>query len=148
MSLASTDLQWQLVGRTNRFYQIRNKIRLTNDPFTNNSSYTKRNAGFIQQKAAAVKVNGKKGTLYVAVNDGTNPQKPAKMFKTVAPSGPKASEIAKIAAAVRPDQADLTFRRARKLQRTIAKTNKVRVARKGRSAKRTFKRTAKRPSRK
>ena len=143
----STDLQWALIGRNNKFMQVRNGIRLSSDPLNNNGKYTKRHSGFVQQKAAVVKMNGKTGKVYVAVNDGANQNKPKSMFKTVT-VGTKASEASKAVSVVRPDLADVAFRKARKLTKSAHKVATVRAASKARSAKRTFKRTAKRTSKK
>ena len=132
---ASTDLQWALIGRNNKFYRVANKIRLSADPFNNSGKYTKRHSGFIQAKAAAVKMNGKTGELYVAVNNGENANKPKAMFTST-------STGVKAVSAVRPDLADVAFRRARKLQRTASQMKKVRAASAARSAKRTFTRSA------
>ena len=143
----STDLQWALIGRNNKFMQVRNGIRLSSDPLNITGKYTKRHSGFVQNKAAAVKVNGKTGKVYVAINDGTNMNKPKSMFKTVQ-VGVKSSETSKAVAAVRPDLADAAFRKSRKLTRSVHKVAVVRAASKARSAKRTFARTAKRASKK
>jgi large subunit ribosomal protein L28e len=150
MPAVSADLAWELIGKTNRFAQKRGGIRLSSDPFNNSGNNTKRHAGFLQNSAAAVKINGKTGTVYVAVKDGdaAKAQKPKSAFKSVSATGVKASEVSKIVAAVRPDLADVAFRRARKLAKTFANSKKVRAASKARSAKRTFKRTAKRASQK
>ena len=130
----SSDLQWQIVKRNNKFLQIRNGIRLSNDPFNNNANATRRNAGFINNKAAVVKVKGEK-QLYVTLKTGQNLNQPRKMFtKKVFEVNAKASAVSKAVAEVRPDQADVAFRRARKLSKALSRTTKVRAARKARTA--------------
>lgn len=145
MTVHSTDLQWQLVRRNNKFLQVRNGIRLSNDPFNNSGRCTRRHAGFIAEKVAVVKVKGEK-QLSLTTKDGSadNANKPRKMFKTqVFETNAKASAVSKAAAAVRPDLADMTFRRARKLAKTLAHQQKVRVARKAHCATLKHKRTNK-----
>jgi len=150
-SVHSTDLQWLLVRRNNKFYQNRGHVRLSNDPFSNTSRYTKRHAGFLQTKVAVVKVSGGKNQIYLTTKDGSAAlaNKPNKMFKTqVFPAGVKASVVANAAKAVRPDLADTAFRRARKLGKAMHHKNSVRSARKTyiqkARAKKPFKRTHKR----
>lgn len=144
----STDLQWQLVRRNSKFLQLRGGIRLSSDPFNNNGNWTLRQSGFVQTKAAVVKVKGEK-QLYATVKSGDNLNKPKQMFKkTVFDANVKASTVSKAVAAVRPDLADVTFRRARKLAKALSRTKKLRTATKARSAKLTFKRKATRKSQK
>ena len=143
----STDLQWALLNRKNKFFHCRNGIRLSSDPFNNSGRCTKRHAGFMQEKAAVVKVNGNTGKLYVAVKDGSSPNKPKGSFKTVE-AGLKASATSKVVGTVRADLTDIAFRRAKKLAKAMSNLKKVRAAAKVRSAKRQFKHTAKRASRK
>merc|ERR1719333_109173 len=70
-----------------------------------------------------------------------NANQPRKAFtKKEFDASAKASDVARAAGAVRPDLADIAFRRARKFGRIIARTKKVRAARAARSAKREFKR--------
>merc|ERR1711991_1261487 len=99
-SLTSADLLWQCVSRNNKFYNKRNGIRMSADPFNNTGKATLRHAGFLQAKAAVAKALG----------------------------------------AVRPDLADVAFRRARKFAGLVKRTEQVRAARKARSAKKEFKR--------
>ena len=141
----SADLQWQIVRRNSKFFQIRNKIRLSSDPFNNNGNWTRRQAGFVSDKAAVVKVKGGK-QLYVTLKSGDNLNKPKQMYKKqVFDTNVKASTVSKAVATVRPDLADTTFRRARKLAKVLYRTKKIGAARKERSAKITFKRKAVRP---
>uniref|UniRef100_A0A7S1Q678 Ribosomal eL28/Mak16 domain-containing protein n=1 Tax=Neobodo designis TaxID=312471 RepID=A0A7S1Q678_NEODS len=136
----SADLLWQCVGRNNKYLQMRNGIRLSSDPFNNSGKATLRHAGFLQSKAAVVKVRGEK-KLYVTLKTGDNANQPRKAFtKKEFDASAKASDVARAAGAVRPDLADIAFRRARKFGRIIARTKKVRAARAARSAKREFKR--------
>jgi large subunit ribosomal protein L28e len=127
MSNASADLVWELVGKNNKFLQKRGDIRLSSDPFNNTGKATKRHAGFINAKAAVVKIKKEKEVIVVS-KDGTNTNKPRKQWVKKA-FGAKASDSAKGVAAVRPDLADVAFRRARKLSITAARTAKVRAAR-------------------
>jgi large subunit ribosomal protein L28e len=148
--MASTDLLWQLVGKNNnnKYVQLRNGIRLSNDPFNNSGKCTLRHAGFLQTKAAVVKVRGEK-KIYVTLKTGENANMPRKMFtKKEFDATAKASDVARAVGAVRPDLADLAFRRARKFGRAIVRTKKVRAARAERSAKREFKRKSVRKSKK
>ena len=150
MSTASADLLWQCVGRNNKYLQIRNGIRLSSDPFNNNGKATLRHAGFLQSKAAVVKVRGEK-KLYVTLKTGDNAQQPRKAFtKKEFDAKAKASDVARAVAAVRPDLKDLAFRRARKFSRLMSRTKKVREARAKRTAARKtqFKRKAVRKSKK
>jgi large subunit ribosomal protein L28e len=141
-SQASFDLTWQIVGRNNKYYQKRGTIRFSNDPFNNTGKATKRHAGFLQTKAAAVRVKKEKD-VYVAVKDGSNVNKPAKQWvKNV--TGVKASDASKAVAAVRPDLADIAFRRAAKLTKTAKNVAARRAARKTALAAKTYKRTNKR----
>ena len=136
----SADLLWQIVQRNNRFYKLRNGIRLSSDPFNNTGNDTLRHAGFLQSKAAVVKVRGEK-KLYVTIKNGEHANQPRKAFtKKEFDASAKASDVARAVSAVRPDLADVAFRRARKLARTLSRTKKVRAARKVLSSKRTFKR--------
>ena len=138
----SADLLWQCVGRNNKFLQMRNGIRLSNDPFNNSGKATLRHAGFLQDKAAVVKVRGEK-KLYVTVKSGDNANQPRKAFtKKEFDANAKASDVSRAVAAVRPDLADVAFKRARKFGRIVARISKVRKARAELSAKRTFKRKA------
>ena len=142
----STDLQWQILRRGGKFYQLRNKIRLSSDPFNNNGTYTKRASGFINSKAAVVRVKREK-QLYVTVKDGSNLNMPRKTFKkTEFAADAKPSAVAKAVSAVRPDLADVAFRRSLRLAKGLKRLTKVKAARKALSQgrKKTFKRTAKR----
>ena len=138
----STDLLWQCVGRNNKYLQIRNGILLSSDPFNNTGKATLRHAGFIQEKAAVVKVRGEKKP-YVTLKTGDNANQPRKAFtKKEFDASAKASDVSRAVAAVRPDLADVAFRRARKFQRIAKRTATLRKARAERSSKRTFKRCA------
>lgn len=147
----SADLQWQIVRQNNKFLQKRNGIRLSSDPFNNTGNATRRHAGFINDKAAVVKVKNEK-QLYITVKSGANANQPRKAFtKQVFDANVKASVVSKAVAAVRADQADVAFRRARKFAKVLARTKKVRAARKERSAvvlAKTKKRKTVRPKRK
>lgn len=144
----SVDLQWTLVRQNSKFLQKRGGVRLSSDPFNNNGNWTKRQSGFLNSSAAVVKP-GKNGAIIVTVKDAKSNNKPKKMFvKTVLPAGSKASTASKAVAAVRPDLADVSFRRARKLAIIHSRTAKVAAARKSRSAGIKFARKAVRPSRK
>ena len=139
-SLTSADLLWQCVSRNNKFYNKRNGIRMSADPFNNTGKATLRHAGFLQAKAAVVKVRGEK-KLYVTLKNGENARQPRKMFeKKEFDARVKASDVAKAVGAVRPDLADVAFRRARKFAGLVKRTEQVRAARKARSAKKEFKR--------
>ena len=143
----SADLQWQLVRRNSKFLQLRNGVRLSSDPFNNNARWTRRQAGFINDKAVVLKVA--KGAIVATVKNGTAKNQPKKAFaKQVFAADAKPSTVSKAVAAVRPDLADTAFRRSAKLLRVIKRESKVRAARKERSAKITFKRKAVRPKRK
>ena len=136
----SADLLWQLVGRNNKYLQMRNGIRLSNDPFNNTGNATLRHAGFLQSKAAVVKVKNEK-QLYVTLKNGENANQPRKTYtKKVFEANAKASDVSRAVGAVRPDLADVAFKRARKFARVLSRTKKVRAARKERSSKRQFKR--------
>ncbi|CAD2222753.1 large subunit ribosomal protein L28e [Angomonas deanei] len=144
----SADLQWILVRQNSRFLQKRGGYRLSNDPFNNNANWTKRQSGFINDTAAVVKP-GKKGSIVLTVKDGKNNNKPKQTYtKKVQPAGVKASAVSKAAAELRPDQADVTFRRARRFARLASREKKVRDARKALSATKKFARKAVRPKRK
>ena len=139
--MASVDLQWLLVKNNNKFVQKRQGIRLSNDPFNNNGRYTLRHSGFVQNKAAVLKLKNEK-TLYATIKNGENLNKPREMYtKKQFPAGVKASAVAKEIGALRSDLTDVTFRRARKLASKASRIAKVRAARKELSAKKTFKRT-------
>jgi large subunit ribosomal protein L28e len=128
------------VKRNNRYVRLRNNIRLSADPLNNSGNNTFRHAGFIQSKAAVVKVRGEK-KLYVTVKTGDNVNQPRKAFtKKEFAEGAKPSDVARAVAAVRPDLADVAFRRARRFSRVLDRTKKIRAGRKERSAKREFKR--------
>lgn len=130
----STDLQWMLVRQNSRFLQKRGGMRLSCDPFNNNGNWTKRQSGFVNAKAAVVKP-AKGGAICVTVKDGSSNNKPKQMFKkNVLAAGVKASDVSRAVAAVRPDLADVTFRRARRMARIASRTAKVAAARKARSA--------------
>ena len=142
----SSDLQWQLVRQNNKFLQKRNGIRLSSDPLNNSGNATKRHAGFLNEKVAVVKVKGEK-QLYITVKDGKNLNQPRKAFsKQVFDTNVKASVVSKAVAAVRPDQADVAFNRARKFAKVLHRTKKVRAARKERTAKVLAKAKGKRTS--
>eukprot|EP01084_Bolivina_argentea_P311514 539235_1 len=131
----STDLQWQLVRQNNKFLQKRGGLRFSNDPFNNTGLATRRHAGFVADKVAVVKVKNEK-QLYVTLKDGSNLNQPRKMYtKKVFDQGVKASVVSKAAGAVRPDLADIAFRRARKFSKVVSRTTKIRAARKECSAK-------------
>eukprot|EP00796_Vickermania_ingenoplastis_P002497 gene2497-1557_t len=148
MMTHSVDLQWTLVRQNSKFLQKRGGIRLSNDPFNNNGNWTKRQSGFLNDVAAVVKP-GKKGAIVVTVKDGKSNNKPKQTFKkTSMAAGVKASAVSKAVAAVRPDLADLTFRRARKLAIINSRTAKVCAARKARSAGIKFARKSVRQNRK
>ena len=138
----SAELQWQVVKKSSKYYQLRNGVRLGSDPFANSSNWTFRNAGVVNNKAASVRSKGDK--IVVTTKNGDNANKPRSLYtKTVLDAAtPKA--VAKLVAAVRPDQADNAFRRTRKLTRATERARKVRSARKERSSKIQFKRTARR----
>ena len=138
----SADLQWLITRRNSKYFQIRNKIRMSSDPFNNNGKWTRRHAGFVNEKAAVVKVKGEK-QIYVTLKNGDNLNKPKQMYKKqVFDTNVKASVVSKAVATVRPDLVDVTFRRARKLAKTMHRTKVQRAATKERSAKITFKRKA------
>jgi large subunit ribosomal protein L28e len=124
----SVDLCWAMVGRNNRFVQRRNGIRLSNDPFNNSGKATKRHAGFLQNKAAVVKVKGEK-ELYITVKDGNK-------FSKKVLAGAKPSVVAKAVGEVRPDLVDVAFRRARRLSSVIKNIAAIKADRKKRLAKR------------
>ena len=86
------------------------------------------------------------GAICVTTKDGSSNNKPKQMYKkSVQAAGVKASAVSKAVAAVRPDLADLTFRRARRMARIHSRTAKVAAARKARSEKIKFSRKAVRP---
>lgn len=143
----SVDLQWLIVRRNSKFFQLRNNVRLSSDSLNSNGNWTKRQAGFLNTKAAVVKSKGDK--LIATIKTGENTNKPKSAFKKIEfAAGVKASEVSKAVGAIRPDLADLSFRRARKLARVNARTLKVKASRKERSSKLTFKRKSLRPKRK
>jgi large subunit ribosomal protein L28e len=143
----STDLQWLIVRRNSKFLQLRNKIRLSSDAMNNNGNWTKRHAGFLNPKATVLKTKGDK--IVASIKTGDNVNQPKAAFKKQEfAAGAKASDISKAIAAVRPDLADVTFRRARKLAGLATRTKKVLAARKERSAKITYKHKTVRPKRK
>jgi large subunit ribosomal protein L28e len=147
--MASTDLQWLLVKKTSKFYQKRNGVRMSNDPFNQSGTHTKRNSGSIQPKAFTLRLKGNQ--VVVAVKDGSNLNKPASFFKkTVLAADAKPSEVSRTVAAVRPDQADLAFKKAKKLSKLAKRIVKVKAASKARTAakKDAFKRKSVRPSKK
>lgn len=151
MSHCSADLAWTLIRDSNKYLQKRGGVRMSNDPFNISGKSTKRHAGFLQTKAAFVRlVKDKTTTVYV--KDGTNANKPNKQWVKKVIAGNKSGAASAAVAAVRPDLADVAFRRAKKLSITASRTQKVRALRKARSAKRSakvaFKRTAKRVSKK
>ena len=138
----SADLMWMVTGKANKYFQLRNGIRMSNDPFNNSGKYTKKHSGFAASKFAVVKVKNEK-QLYVTVKDGdvSKAQFPKKMFsKVVFEQGCKASAVAKTVSAVCPNLADIAFRRARKLTGLMKHQKAVRAATKAMSAKKTFKR--------
>ncbi|ESL09688.1 large subunit ribosomal protein L28e [Trypanosoma rangeli SC58] len=142
----STDLQWLVVRQNSKFLQKRNGIRLSSDPFNNNANWTKRQAGFLNTKAAVVKTKGDR--IVVTTKNGEAGNKPKSMYqKVVMDAGVKASAVSRAVAAVRPDLADVAFRRARKMAFTVNHMNKVRAARKERSSKIVFQRKSVRPKR-
>lgn len=142
----SVDLQWLIVRRNSKFFQLRNNVRMSSDPLNNNASWTKRASGFLNAKATVLKTKGDK--IVASVKTGENANKPKSAFKKIEfAAGTKASDVARAVGAVRPDLVDVSFRRARKLARTNARVAKVRAARKARSAKITFKRKASRAKR-
>ena len=139
--MVSVDLLWALVKNNNKFVQKRRGIRLSNDPFNNCGQYTKRHSGFVQDKAAVLRLKREK-TLSATIKNGEHLSQPRKMFtKKEFPAGVKASAVAKEIGALRADLTDVTFRRARKLASKATRIAKVRAARKELSAKKTFKRT-------
>ncbi|RNF08077.1 large subunit ribosomal protein L28e, partial [Trypanosoma rangeli] len=134
------------VRQNSKFLQKRNGIRLSSDPFNNNANWTKRHAGFLNTKAAVVKTKGDR--IVVTTKNGETNNKPKSMYqKVVMDAGVKASTVSKAVAAVRPDLADVAFRRARKMAFTVNHMNKVRAARKERSSKIVFQRKSVRPKR-
>ena len=141
----SSDLCWELVRNNNKYYQKRGGIRMSNDPFNNSGKYTKRHAGFLQTKAAVVRLQKEKDVV-VYVKDGSNTNKPAKQWVKKPVAGNKSGAASAAVAAVRPDLADSAFRRAKKLSITASRIQKVRANRKAHTAKvgRTFKRCHKR----
>ena len=142
----STDLQWLIVRRNSKFFQLRNGVRLSSDPLNNNGNWTKRQSGFLQEKAAVVQV--KKGKLVASIKSGAASKPKSSFVKKEFAAGAKASEVSKAVGAARPDLADVAFRRARKLAIAGTRAKKVTAARKDRSSKITFKRKALRPKRK
>ena len=142
----SADLQWLLVRNNNKFYQLRNNIRLTSDPLANGSAYTKGNAAFLQSKGANVRLQaGKGGKVNVTIKDAAaeNANKPRKMYtKKSFDAGVKASVVAKAVTAVAANQSDVAFRRARRVAVIASRTTKARTATKALSAKRQFRRKA------
>ena len=143
----SIDLQWLIVRRNSKFLQLRNQIRMSSDSLNNNGNWTKRHAGFLNTKAAVLKTKGDK--IVASIKTGENVNQPKRAFKKMEfAAGAKPSEVSKAIGAVRPDLADVLFRRARKLAKINANTKKVRAARKERSAKLTFKHKAVHPKRK
>lgn len=142
----STDLQWQIVRRNSKFFQLRNGVRLSSDPLNNNGSWTKRANGFLNEKAAVVQV--KKGKLVATIKTGVSSKPKSAFTKKEFAAGAKAAEVSKAIGAARPDLADVAFRRARKINIAGSRTVKVAAARKERSSKITYKRKALRPKRK
>ena len=140
MPSISTDLAWMLTRRSNKYLQKRGGIRMSNDPFNNTGKATKRHAGYIHEKAAVVRVKNQK-EISVYTKDGTNANKPNKIW-TKKSTGPKASDASKAVAAVRPDLADMAFRRAAKLQKTIKRRSAVIAKRKADLKDKTYKRAA------
>jgi large subunit ribosomal protein L28e len=136
----SAELQWLLVKKSSKFYQLRNGVRFSSDPFANSSTWSFRNAGVVNEKAVALRTKGDK--IVLTTKNGEHLNKPRSMYakKVLDAATPKA--VAKAVAAVRPDQADAAFRRTRKLTRTNERVKKVRSARKERSSKIQFKRKA------
>ncbi|KAK7193994.1 60S ribosomal protein L28 [Novymonas esmeraldas] len=143
----SADLQWILVRQNSRFLQKRGGIRMSNDPFNNNGNWTKRQSGFLNDKAAVVKP-AKGGAISVTLKDGSSNNKPKQAYKKVVQAaGVKASDVSRAVAAVRPDLADGAFRRARRIASIASRTAKVAAARKARSEKIKFSRTSVRAKR-
>ncbi|KAG5483943.1 hypothetical protein CUR178_06943 [Leishmania enriettii] len=143
----SADLQWILVRQNSRFLQKRGGIRLSSDPFNNNGNWTKRHSGFLNKKAAVVKL-AKGGAICVTVKDGSSNQRPKQTYKKIVQvAGVRASDVSRAVAAVRPDLADVAFRRARRMACIVSRTAKVAAARKARSAKINFSRKSVRPKR-
>ncbi|KAG5510157.1 hypothetical protein JKF63_07055 [Porcisia hertigi] len=143
----SADLQWILVRQNSRFLQKRGGIRMSCDPFNNNGNWTKRHSGFLNNKAAVVKP-AKGGAICVTLKDGSSNNKPRQAYrKSVLAANVKASDVSRAVAAVRPDLADVAFRRARRMARIASRTEKVRAARKARSEKITFSRKSVRAKR-
>lgn len=141
----SADLQWTLVRQNSKFLQKRNNIRLSNDPFNNNGNWTKRQSGFINDKATVIKP-GKNGAICLTIKKGDNNNKPKQTFvKTNFDAGVKASDVRRAVNGVRPDLGAVSFRRARKLARIHYHAGKVQAARKTRSANIKFARKAIRP---
>lgn len=140
--MASSDLIWELAKASNKYVQKRGGIRLSSDPFNNSGKYTKRQSGFAASKAAVVRIKGQKD-IYVAVKDGTNANKPRKQWVKKA-TGVKSSDASKAVAAVRPDLADVAFRRARKLTASVKRLGKVKAQRKANTAARVAKKAFKR----
>merc|ERR1712169_44915 len=87
--------------------------------------------------AAVVRVKNQK-EISVYTKDGTNANK----IWTKKSTGAKASDASKAVAAVRPDLADMAFRRAAKLQKTIKRRSAVIAKRKADLKDKTYKRTA------
>jgi large subunit ribosomal protein L28e len=143
----SADLQWQLVRRNSKFLQLRNGVRLSSDPFNNNARWTRRQAGFVSDKAVVVKaVNGK---IVATIKSGAANMPKKSYSKKEFAADSKPSVVSKAIGAVRADLADTVFRRTARLQRVIKREVKVRAARKERSAKTsTNKRKTIRPKRK
>lgn len=143
----STDLQWLIVRRNSKFFQLRNGIRLSSDPLNSNGSWSKRANGFVNSKAAAVRVKG--GKIVASIKTGADSNKPKSSFKKQEfAAGVKASDVSRAVGAVRPDLVDATFRRARRLAQLTTRAKKVQASRSKRSASRTFKRKSLRPKRK
>eukprot|EP00758_Cryptobia_borreli_P013257 Tbor_TRINITY_DN5817_c1_g1::TRINITY_DN5817_c1_g1_i3::g.6647::m.6647/K02903/RP-L28e, RPL28; large subunit ribosomal protein L28e len=136
----SPDLVWQLVRRNSKYMQIRGGVRLSNDPMNNSGKWTRRHAGILAEDAAVVKIKGEK-EISVTTKKGN------KYTNTPMGVGVKASLVSKAVAAVRPDLADIAYRRARRMSIILSNQKKVRAARKARSAKITFKHKAVRPKR-
>ena len=107
----STDLQWLIVRRNSKFFQLRNGVRLSSDPLNNNGNWTKRQSGFLQEKAAVVQV--KKGKLVLRRSRAALRQPKSSFVKKGSPLR-RVGGIEGVGAA-RPDLADVAFRRARKL---------------------------------
>ena len=145
MASVSTDLQWLLVRQGNKYLQKRNGIRLSSDSLNNSGKATKRHAGFIQAKAAVVRMKKDK-TIQVYVKDGSAPNKPNKQW--VKKDVSKVGQAAATVKAVRGDLTQVGARRCRKLFATTQRIAKVRAATKKHCAGKNHKRTYKRPSRK